>query len=399
MSDEQAVDSMRAIFAQAPLAILVLDGELRLTDWNQAAAQMFGVPSAKAMGQSVDEFFCVTCGDTTDFWSTRLSALGTGELPGRVRQGNGASFPVRVLAAKLPGLLAEETTALYVVRNDGAQELEAWRASDQLQQKADLLNAIIDGELGSSEIAVARGRSLGLDLPARYALFAISIDDYQGKSFAELQKDQRSMKNALRQVTNICSAEQDKIVWTRYDGFAVLCPLPENCADIKGHAMARAKSGKERVIRQLPDIKLTVGVSSSYTDVLDISRCYREAKEAVNVGQRIWGGNGVYHYADLGICQLLSQFKDSTQLQAFVERSLGKLLRQDAAKGTQLVATLEEILSAANLKEAAERSFVHHKTILARKNKIEAILGVSIDDVETRLTLSTAMKILRLLPK
>ena len=86
-------------------------------------------------------------------------------------------------------------------------------------------------------------------------------------------------------------------------------------------------------------------------------------------------------------------------MHAFVERSLGKLIRQDTAKGTQLVSTLEEILSASNLKEAAERSFVHHKTILARKNRIETILGVSIDDVETRLTLSTAMKILRLLPK
>jgi DNA-binding PucR family transcriptional regulator len=50
-------------------------------------------------------------------------------------------------------------------------------------------------------------------------------------------------------------------------------------------------------------------------------------------------------------------------------------------------------------KEAAERSFVHHKTILLRKNRIEEILGVSIDDVKTRLTLSTAMKILRLLQK
>ena len=63
------------------------------------------------------------------------------------------------------------------------------------------------------------------------------------------------------------------------------------------------------------------------------------------------------------------------------------------------MATLEEILTAPNLKEAAERSFVHHKTMLARKNKIESILEVSIDDVETRLTLSTAMKILRLLPR
>jgi len=280
----------------------------------------------------------------------------------------------------------------------GTREAEVLRKSDEAQQRADLLNAIADGEIASNAVAIERGRSLGMDLSARYALFAISIDDYCGKSYTELQKDQRGMSELLRHVTHICSAEQDKIVWTRYDGFAVLCPLPETCDDFKGHALARAKSGKDRVVRQMPGVKLTVGVSSNYTDVLDIRRCYREAREAATVGQRVWGGNDVYHYADLGICQLLTQFQDPGQLHTFVERSLGKLIRQDAAKGTQLVETLEDILSAANLKEAAERSFVHHKTILARKNRIESILGVSVDDMETRLTLSTAMKILRLMP-
>jgi sugar diacid utilization regulator len=347
----------------------------------------------------VSDFFVCEDNDGPRNWADIARENAFPGFAGQGRMPDGESFPVHIVSASLTGQTAEIETILYVVRSGyGLREAEALRRNDETQQRADLLNAIADGEISASEVAIERGRSLGMDLSARYALFAISIDNYEGKSYAELQKDQHGMKEVLRQVTHICSAEQDKIVWTRYDGFAVLCPLPESCTDSKSHAMARAKSGKDRVIRQMPGVKLTVGVSSSYADVLDIRRCYREAKEAANVGRRVWGGNDVYHYADLGICQLLTQFQDAAQLHAFVDRSLGKLIQQDAAKGTQLVETLEEILSASNLKEAAERSFVHHKTILARKNRIEAVLGVSIDDVETRLTLSTAMKILRLLP-
>ncbi len=400
MTNGETLDRLHTIIAQAPIAILSFDGELRVTDWNTAAFRLFGVLPQDAKGREVTDFFVPDGLDSPRAWAEIARNNGTYELAGQGRMPDGDPFPVQIVSAALPGPMTKSETALYVVRAGyGPREAEELRKNDEAQQRADLLNAIADGEISASEVAIERGRTLGMDLSARYALFAISIDDYEGKSYEELQKDQRGMKDVLRQVTHICSAEQDKIVWTRYDGFAVLCPLPETCADAKGHAMARAKLGKDRIIRQMPGVKLTVGVSSSYFDVMDIRRCYREAKEAANVGRRVWGGNDVYHYADLGICQLLTQFQDSGQLQAFVDRSLGKLIQQDAAKGTQLVATLEEILSAPSLKEAAERSYVHHKTILARKNRIESILGVSMDDVETRLTLSTAMKILRLLPK
>ena len=399
MTNDKAVSRLAAIMQQAPIAILVFDGQLRVKELNNAAFHLFGVLPQDATGRMATDFFVAEDSDGPQNWAEIAREKRTAEFEGQGRMPDGELFPVHIVAAALLEQSIEPETILYMVRTGyGPREAEALRRKEETQQRADLLNAIADGEISASEVAIERGRSLGMDLSVRYALFAISIDDYKGKSYGELQKDQRGMQEVLRQVTHICSAEQDKIVWTRYDGFAVLCPLPEACVDLKGHAMMRAKSGKERVTQQMPGVKLTVGVSSSYADVLDIRRCYREAKEAANVGRRVWGGNDVYHYADLGICQLLTQFQDSGQLHSFVERSLGKLIQQDSTKGTQLVATLEEILAASNLKEAAERSFVHHKTILARKNRIEAILEVSIDDMETRLTLSTAMKILRLLP-
>ena len=400
VDSEILLKRLRNMVFHAPVATLAFSEDMRILEWNEAASQLFGVSPERAVGQPVGNFFSGTDGNSPTRWCDMARRQGTAESTVDGKADDGTGFRAYVLCVAVTDSLPEPEYILYVTRAGFApQEIESLRKTDEARQRADLLNAIADGEINAGEVAIERGRSLGLDLANRYALFAISIDDYAGKSYAELQKDQRGMKELLRRVTDICSAEQDKIVWTRYDGFAVLCPLPENCPDPKSHAMTRAKLGKDRVVGQMPGVKLTVGVSSSYNNVLDIRRCYREAKEAANVGKRVWGGNYVYHYSDLGICQLLTQFQDSDQLQEFVERSLGKLMSQDATKGTQLVTTLEDILTAPNLKEAAERSFVHHKTMLARKNKIESILGVSLDDVETRLTLSTAMKILRLLPR
>lgn len=399
MGKDRSLNRLQAVVDRAPIAIICFDKGLRVTEWNQAAARQLGVMASEAKGRLVSEFFAEETGAGPQQWQALSEAHGTVDLLGRAIAQAGEIFPVRLVASELE-LPGQTETMLCFARDLPERQLESesLRRTDEAKQRADLLNALADGEIASREVAIQRGKALGLDLAARYALFAISVDDYAGKSYAELQKDQRGMQEVLRQVTQICSAEQDKIVWTRYDGFAVLCPLPEPCDDIKGHALTRAKSGKERVTRHMPGVRLTVGVSSSYTDVLDIRRCYREAKEAANVGLRVWGGNDVYHYADLGICQLLTQFQDAKQLQAFVDQSIGKLIQHDKSKKTELVATLEEILSAPTLKEAAERSFIHHKTILQRKTRIEEILGVSIDDVETRLTLATAMKILRLLP-
>ena len=397
MSKSEQTVFFRELIAHAPMAMLALNPEFRISACNRAAAGLFGILGKEMQGRHISEFFVAHYQQDSVEWMKLLEQSDSVETILQGRTVCGTFFPARVSMKRFPEIASGETAIYILCAGQEVLEAEALRKNDEVQQRADLLNAIVDGEIADSSVAIERGRALGMDLSVRYALFAVSIDNYAGKPYADLQKDQRGMKELLKQVTQICSAEQDKIVWNRYDGFAVLCPLPESCPDCKAHSLARAKSGRERITNDLQGVSLTVGVSSSYTGILDIRRCYREAREAANVGQRIWGGNGVYHYADLGICQLLTQFQDPEQLRNFVDRSLGKLIQHDEAKKAQLVATLEEILSASNLKEAAERSFVHHKTILFRKNRIEEILGVSIDDMETRLTLSTAVKILRLL--
>jgi len=54
--------------------------------------------------------------------------------------------------------------------------------------------------------------------------------------------------------------------------------------------------------------------------------------------------------------------------------------------------TLETILHTGNLTMVAKQLYVHRQTVLFRKQRIEAVLGLSLDSFETRLTLGMALK-------
>ena len=61
--------------------------------------------------------------------------------------------------------------------------------------------------------------------------------------------------------------------------------------------------------------------------------------------------------------------------------------------------TLEVILMSNNMKESAEKLGVHYQTLLFRKQRIEKILAVSFDDFATKMSLLTALHLLKIRKK
>ena len=126
------------------------------------------------------------------------------------------------------------------------------------------------------------------------------------------------------------------------------------------------------------------------------SNRFRQACIAANAGRKVWPRTKTYHYLDMGIFQLLSCLTDEIQIAAFIERTLGKLLHYDKRKNEAFLETLETILTSDNLKECADKLSIHYKTLLFRKRRLEKILEVSLDDFSPRLTIITALQLLKL---
>lgn len=93
---------------------------------------------------------------------------------------------------------------------------------------------------------------------------------------------------------------------------------------------------------------------------------------------------------------LLYQLRDDPRVRAFADRELGALVRYDAAQGTRLVGDLAAFLEAAGNKAlAASRAHMARPTFYQRLRMIEAVLGVSLADAESRASLHVAFLALR----
>jgi DNA-binding PucR family transcriptional regulator len=93
---------------------------------------------------------------------------------------------------------------------------------------------------------------------------------------------------------------------------------------------------------------------------------------------------------------LLYQLRDDPRVQAFADRELGALVRYDAAHGTRLVEDLAVFLEGGgNKAAAAARAHMARPTFYQRLRLIEAVLGVSLADAESRASLHVALLALR----
>ena len=86
-------------------------------------------------------------------------------------------------------------------------------------------------------------------------------------------------------------------------------------------------------------------------------------------------------------------------LARFVEETLGALVRYQEGRRTPLIETLEKLSAEHwNRRAAARALHLHVNSLAYRIQRIESLLGVSLEDAETRVALSIALRARSLLP-
>ena len=94
--------------------------------------------------------------------------------------------------------------------------------------------------------------------------------------------------------------------------------------------------------------------------------------------------------------QLLPFLQNRQQIDAYIERTLGKLLSYDNKKRKEYLDTLILVVDSNNLKETADQLGIHYKTLMFRKQRLEEILGVSLDEFSVRMAVATAVHLMKL---
>ncbi|WP_027085098.1 PucR family transcriptional regulator [Cohnella panacarvi] len=102
----------------------------------------------------------------------------------------------------------------------------------------------------------------------------------------------------------------------------------------------------------------------------------------------------VITYDRLGVYSLLYLIPPGEEREQFLLRFAAPLQQADRKGGGRLVETLEMFFRCnGNIKLTSEKLYAHYNTIVYRLEKIQSILGVSLDDPEERLQLHLALKL------
>ncbi len=104
------------------------------------------------------------------------------------------------------------------------------------------------------------------------------------------------------------------------------------------------------------------------------------------------------YFERLGILRLLMPLAGGAELAQFVEDELGSLIQYDSVHDSQLLRTLAVFLEEeCNKTHAAKKLYIQRRTLYYRLEKIGQILGLDLEDAESRLRLQVAIRSAELL--
>ncbi|HEY9716851.1 MAG TPA: helix-turn-helix domain-containing protein [Trichormus sp.] len=143
------------------------------------------------------------------------------------------------------------------------------------------------------------------------------------------------------------------------------------------------------------DPKFQCGAARMAETVLDLPEAYREARQALIIGNMLQEESEfVIGYGDLGVKRLLYLMIDHPEFDRFYEETLSPLEAYDEEWESELVPSLRIYLEqGANLNSAARALFIHRHTLRYRLEQIAEILKVDIDSQEVLLNLQIAFMI------
>ncbi len=249
---------------------------------------------------------------------------------------------------------------------------EQVRGARRSQRAGALISRLMLGDI-SGDGFVDRALRLGRDVRRRSFLVVVAggIDD--GQPFGEPE-----LSECLSKVGAV------PIIADTVDSALAVIALPQ-------------KKGEAEVLAALDRAPARLGVSR-VVKASDLLLAVHQANSAYSATGTAGKSHSLVRFDDLGVLRLLVPLAEGPELASYVEDELGKLVEHDLATSNKLFPTLKAFLACDGRKsDAAQRLFIQRRTLYYRLERIEALLGLSLDDADSRHRLHLAVRGLELL--
>lgn len=274
-----------------------------------------------------------------------------------------------------------------------AVELSKERAAAEVERRlrGDLVEEVLAGGLEPDEAErIARqAERLGHRLPHHAWVLVLEPDDDASEAALAVPGRQDSLDAALSGL--IRSRMPGALTLVRAASAVFLIP-----DDVAVDLAAAEKLAAQILAAAAPVMKpgsASVGVGNLATSVAELARSHVEARQALRLTRRAGGRSRVSSYRSLGAFRLLLEVQSPDALRRFVQELLGPLLEYAQSRDTPLLETLEALSAARWVRRAAARQLgIHINSMSYRVERIQELTGLSLDDPETRVAISIALR-------
>jgi sugar diacid utilization regulator/putative methionine-R-sulfoxide reductase with GAF domain len=287
-----------------------------------------------------------------------------------------------------------------------ALELAKERAAAEVERRlrGDLVEELLGHGLEREESVrlAAQAERLGHRLSSRSWVLVVEPDDEAGAAALE----SLSLQDRLHKlVSDLCTRRfPGSLVVTRSASLVLLVPVAESDAEVPDAGELKSlETFGDLILQTLHRVvrngSFSLGIGNNTTEVHELPRAHDEARQSLRLARRGGATRRVASYRNLGAFRLLLEVQNPVALARFVDETLGPLLRYQEGRRTPLIETLEQLSAEHwNRRAAARGLHLHVNSLAYRIQRIESLLAVSLEDAETRVALSIALRARSLLP-
>ncbi len=274
-----------------------------------------------------------------------------------------------------------------------ALEMSKERAAAEVERRlrGDLVEEVLAGGLEADEAErVARqAERLGHRLPQRAWVLALEPDDDQTEAALAARGQQDRLDGALSGLVRSRLPGALTLVRSASAVFLVPDEIATDLASVE-------KLAGQILAAAAPVMKpgtASIGIGNMANGVSELARSHVEARQAVRLTRRAGGRGRVASYRSLGAFRLLLEVQSPEALRRFVNELLGPLLQYAQSRDTPLLETLEALSSSRWIRRAASRHLgIHINSMTYRIERIQSLTGLQLDDPETRVAISIALR-------
>jgi purine catabolism regulator len=268
---------------------------------------------------------------------------------------------------------------------------EQGRTSLELRAQSGLVDDLRQHRVGDEAEATSRAHALGLRPALTY--IPITLRPLETRSNDQVLIQQRRAGTLAAVVHSIRADGHTVLTSSREDGQIDLLLSPK-----RGATLDRICRNVRRAVTRIDGVaECFIGVGPESNLLIDAADGLAEAVYVAEVaaGMPVNPDRPFYRAADVRLRGLVALIRSDPRVQAFAETELRGVLEHRAKHGEEAFDLLRVFLECGgNKTDVAKRLHLSRPTLYARLATLQRLLGVDLEDAESRTSLHVAMLVL-----